>query len=243
MVDLAEAGMAFPADHAGGVTVGVAALVNAGTVTVGVADSADAGRSSPADLAVVVAADVAALANAGMVTVCVADLAVAGLVTVAVTDLADAGMVFPADLTGAVTIGVAPMAVGGIAIRNSNPADPVGAVTVGVGGGGDVSWADRMLPGNGRHVWTPSLQGVDCQYVNYVGCAPMEVSGVAQLAECSGTLATCSSDQSCPAVDYMTCWEKLEAMSDDSYDSYEWVDGRPEHFDYDDPRDYEEWCA
>ena len=30
-----------------------------------------------------------------------------------------------------------------------------------------------MLPGNGRRMWT---QDVDCQYVNYVGCAPMEVS-------------------------------------------------------------------
>ena len=38
-------------------------------------------------------------------------------------------------------------------------------------------------------------------------------------------------------MDYMTCWEKLEAMSDASYDSYE-----PGYFDYDDPSDYEEWC-
>ena len=41
----------------------------------------------------------------------------------------------------------------------------------------------------------------------------------------------------------MTCWDKLEAMSDDSYESYEGVDGQPGYFDYDDPRDYEEWCA
>ena len=73
-----------------------------------------------------------------------------------------------------------------------------------------------MLSGNGCRAWTPSLQDVDCQYANYVGCAPMEVSGVAPVAECSGSLATCSSDQLCPVVDYMTCWEKLEAMSDNS---------------------------
>ena len=40
---------------------------------------------------------------------------------------------------------------------------------------------------------------------------------------------TCSSDNSCAVTDYMTCWEKLEAMSDASYDSYGGVD--------------EEWCA
>ena len=97
--------------------------------------------------------------------------------------------------------------------------------------------------------WTPSQQDVDRQYVNSMGCAPMEVSGVASVAEYSGSLSTCLSDQSCPAADYMTCWEKLKAMSDDSYnsedsyDSYEEVDGRPECSDYDDPRDYEEWCA
>ena len=62
-------------------------------------------------------------------------------------------------------------------------------------------------------------------------------------------LSACSSDQSCPAADYMTCWETPEAMSDDSYDSedsydsYGEVDGRPECFDYDDSGDYEEWCA
>ena len=32
-------------------------------------------------------------------------------------------------------------------------------------------------------------------------------------------------------------------MSDDSYGSYEGVGGHPGYFDYDDPRDYEEWCA
>ena len=66
---------------------------------------------------------------------------------------------------------------------------------------------------------------------------------MAPAAECSGSLATCSSEESCPVVNYMTCWEKLEAMSDDSYDSYEGADGPLGYFDYDDPRDCEEWCA
>ena len=115
------------------------------------------------------------------------------------------------------------------------------AVDVPKCGGGDVSWDDRMLPGNGRLAWTPSQQDVDRQYANYVGCAPMDVS-VAPVAECFGSLLNCSSNQSCPAVHYMICWDKLEAMSDDSYDSYEGVDGQPGYFDYDDLRDYDEWC-
>ena len=44
-------------------------------------------------------------------------------------------------------------------------------------------------------------------------------------------------------VGYDPFWEKLEAMSDVSYDSYEGVDGQPGYFDYDDPGEYEEWCA
>ena len=133
------------------------------------------------------------------------------------TDLADAGIEFPADLAGVVTVGVAPMAVGGMTFL----ADPAGAVAVGVAGlaevvdvpkcgSGDVGWNDQMLPGNGRRSWTPSQQDVDFQYVNYVGCALMEVSGVVLVAECSGSLSTCLSDQLCPAVDYMTCWENFK---------------------------------
>ena len=60
---------------------------------------------------------------------------------------------------------------------------------------------------------------------------------------CAGSLVTCSSENLRPVTDYMSCWEKLEAMSDASYESYGGVDGQPAYFDYDDPRDYEEWCA
>ena len=91
--------------------------------------------------------------------------------------------------------------------------------------GGDVRWDDRMLPGDWCLARTPILQDMDCQCVNSVSRVPIDVYCAALAAECSSSLATCSSDQSCPLVDYMTCWEKLEAMSDDSYDSYEGVDG------------------
>ena len=40
----------------------------------------------------------------------------------------------------------------------------------------------------------------------------------------------------------MTYWEKLEAVSGDSYDYNEGVGSQPGSFDYDDPRNYEEWC-
>ena len=63
-----------------------------------------------------------------------------------------------------------------------------------------------MLPGNGRHTWTPSQQDVDRQYANYAGYGPMEVSEVVPVAGCSGSLLTGSSDQLCSALDYMTCW-------------------------------------
>ena len=63
--DLADAGMALPADLAG-------------MVIVGVADLADAGTAFPADLAGVVAADVATLAAAGVVTINMTSLADAG---------------------------------------------------------------------------------------------------------------------------------------------------------------------
>ena len=40
----------------------------------------------------------------------------------------------------------------------------------------------------------------------------------------------------------MTYLERLEALDGDSYDYDEGVDGQPGFLDYDDPRDYEEWC-
>ena len=49
MADLTNAGIAFPADPAGVVTVVVASLADAGMVTVCVTDLADAGAASLAD--------------------------------------------------------------------------------------------------------------------------------------------------------------------------------------------------
>ena len=127
----AVAGAAPPADLAVVVTVGVASLVDAGMITVGVTDLADARAASLADAEILFPAD-----PAGVVTVGVTPLVDAGMVTVGVTDLADAraaslaaaGILFPADHAGVVTVGVAPLADAGMAL----PADLAGVVTMGV---------------------------------------------------------------------------------------------------------------
>ena len=60
--------------------------------------------------------------------------------------------------------------------------------------------------------------------------------------EGTGSFGTLLSGPLCPVTDDMTYWEKLEALGGDSYDYDEGVDSQPGSFDYDDPRDYEEWC-
>ena len=68
MAGLADAGILFPADPAGTVTVEVACLANAEEVTVGVTDLADAGMALPADPAGAVTVGVASLLDAELVT-------------------------------------------------------------------------------------------------------------------------------------------------------------------------------
>ena len=50
-------------------------------------------------------------------------------------------------------------------------------------------------------------------------------------------------DPRCPAMEGMNYWERLEVLGNDSYDYEDEVGGQPDSFDYDDPRDYEEWCV
>ena len=47
----------------------------------------------------------------------------------------------------------------------------------------------------------------------------------------------------CVITDDMTYQEKVEALSGTIYDYDDVNDNRPGYFDYDDPRDYEEWCG
>ena len=214
--------------------------VLAGDVAVGVALLAIAGVASPADLAEVVAVDVISLADVGMVTVGVADLADAEMVTVGVTDLADtgaapiadAGMAFPANPAGVVTIGVTSLAYAGMAF----PADPAGVVTVGVasladagmitvgvtdvadtapvdsagvlkyGGGVNISCGDRLSPG----VWCQN--DLNSQFVNSVRCDPVGMSYTVSSDGSTGPFGTWLSGLMCPVTDYMTYWERLEAL-------------------------------
>ena len=196
------------------VAADVAALTDTGMVTVCGADLADAGMAFPADLAGVVAADVTTLTDAWMVTVGVADLA-------------DAGKAFPANLAGLTTMGVT---------------EVTDVVCSPESGSDVVMWDDHMSPGAWCHAGARSRCDVDCQYMGCVGCDPVSVDCAGPAAGCSGSQGTCPSDDSVPVTDYMTCWEKLEAMSEARYDSFEGADYQPRYFDYD-PRDYEEWCA
>ena len=80
----ADAGMLFPADHAGAVTVGVTSSADVRMVSVGVTNLADVGVASLADAGMAFPAH-----PLGAVTVGVVPLADAGMVTVGVTDVAD----------------------------------------------------------------------------------------------------------------------------------------------------------
>ena len=46
----------------------------------------------------------------------------------------------------------------------------------------------------------------------------------------------------CVVSDDMIYQEKIEALSGTIYDYDDVIDNTPDYFDYDDPRDYEEWC-
>ena len=101
----ADAGILFPADPAGVVTIGVAPLADAGPVTMAVADLADAGILFPDEPAgILFPADPAGILfpadPAGTATADVVFLADTEQVTVGVAEVADAGILFPADSAG-----------------------------------------------------------------------------------------------------------------------------------------------
>ena len=50
------------------------------------------------------------------------------------------------------------------------------------------------------------------------------------------------SGQMCPVINERTDWGGREALGGDSYGYYGDFDSRPRSSDYDDPRDYREWC-
>ena len=54
---------------------------------------------------------------------------------------------------------------------------------------------------------------------------------------------TLLSEPLCVITDDMTYQEKIEALSGTICDIDDVNDNTPGYFDYDDPRDYEEWCG
>ena len=57
-----------------------------------------------------------------------------------------------------------------------------------------------------------------------------------------GASAPLLCDSECLVTEDMTYWERRDILGDDSYDYTDGVCDHPGDFDYDDPRDYEEWC-
>ena len=58
----------------------------------------------------------------------------------------------------------------------------------------------------------------------------------------AGAPETLLCDLGCPVTEDMSYWERLEILGDDSYGYEDGLSGQPVYFDYDDTRDYEEWC-
>ena len=78
---------------------------------------------------------------------------------------------------------------------------------------------------------------LDCRCVDCVSCNPVGMGCTVPADGYSGSFGPW-----CPVMDDITYWERFEALGDDSYDYDVGVDRQPGFFDYDDPRDYEEWC-
>ena len=56
-----------------------------------------------------------------------------------------------------------------------------------------------------------------------------------------GMFGNASYDQVCPVVPEIYDLKRCEALGSDGYDYYEGFDSRSRSYDYDDPRDYQEW--
>ena len=80
---------------------------------------------------------------------------------------------------------------------------------------------------------------MESQHINCVCCDPINMDCSVPAVGCSDSFWTCLPDPPCLVADDVTSWERFEALSEDKYDCY----GRSDSFYYDDPRDFEEWCA
>ena len=196
----------------------VAPLANAGMVTVRVTVLPDAGSKLPADLAGVATMRVASLANVGEIALGVTDSAVARAVR-----LASAGGMFPAVFPGQVAAG-APVQAHDVSVN------VLGIQTCKV-------WGDRFSPG----VWCrdKTLGRQNCNFHPAGSLCSGWVHSASSVA--MGASAPLLCDLECPVTEDITCWEHLDILGDDSYDYADDGCDHPGDFDYDDPRDYEEW--
>ena len=201
--------MASPADLAEVDAVDIISLVDAGMVTIGLADLADTGMAFPADPAGVVTVGVAFLANSGMVTVGVTDLANARAAS-----LANAGMALPADLAGEATVGVTSLADAWmitVGVTDLARAACVNVAGVPECGGGVITWGDRLSPGVWCRGRTLIQNNFDSRFVNLVRCDLPDTSCTVPSDRSADSFWTLLSDPMCPVTDDMTYWERLEA--------------------------------
>ena len=224
---LADAGVASPADLAGIVTVGVASLAYGGAASL-----ADAGAASPADLARAVTVDAAAPAVAG-----VASLADAGVASLAAAGCVDGVMrKLPVPIcarTGEITLQQEYVVRDCLAVDGSVSGDCQ------MGCGDCVSattWCQGTLGVCDKSGW---------QCVAYVSYDP-DCGDHPVTKDDDGNpfrTMTVLAEPFCVVTDYMTYQERIEALSGTIYDYDDVLDNTPDYFDYDDHRDYEEWCG
>ena len=77
----------------------------------------------------------------------------------------------------------------------------------------------------------------------YVGCDPDCVDQTAPEGGDGYPFWTLLSEPPCVIMDDMTYYEKIEALSGTIYDYDDVIDNTTAYFNYDGPRDYEEWCG
>ena len=80
------------------------------------------------------------------------------------------------------------------------------------------------------------------QFVGSVSCNPVDVNYTMPTDDPKQLLGNFLSSQICPVIHEMTDWDRHEALGGDSYGYYGDFDSPPGFSDYDDPRDYREWC-
>ena len=215
----------------------------AGVVTIRVTPSAVAGVAFPA------VAGMAALVDlAGGVTVGVTSLADAGVASLAdagVAPLADAGVTSLTDLGGSVAGGVTDLAVP-VHVRTEQMQQECVVRDHSVFGGSvycdsEEDCSDCASP----NAWCQELPEIRddsvCEYITYVVCDLDCVDRTVPEGGDDYPDGTLSSEPLCVITDDMTYQEKIEALSGTIYDYDDVSDNRPVYFDYDDPRDYEEW--